>query len=51
MLRSGRVMAMLESRMFCERLAVELSESPMLEKVVLHDTEDVRVDWVSVCGL
>ena len=44
-------MAILESRIFCERLAEELSDSPMLEKVVLQLTEEVRVDWVSDCGL
>ena len=51
MLRSGSVMARVESTMFCERLAVELSVMPMLENVVLQLTDDVRVDWVSVCGL
>ena len=44
-------MAIVESRMFCERVAVLDSDRPMLENVVLHDTEDVRVDCVSVCGL
>lgn len=37
--------------MFCERLAEELSDSPMLENVVLQLTEEVRVDCVSDCGL
>ena len=50
-MRSGSVTDNVESRMFCERLAVELSESPMLENVVLHDTDDVRVDCDSVWGL
>ena len=44
-------MAMVESRMFWLRLAVELSDRPMLENVVLQLTDDVRVDCVSVCGL
>ena len=51
MLRSGSVMDIVESRMFCERLAVLESERPMLENVVLHDTDEVLVDCVSVCGL
>ena len=51
MLRSGSVMLMVESRMFCDRLAVLLSERPMLENVVLHETDDVLVDCVSDCGL
>ena len=51
MLRSGSVIAMVESRMFWLRLAVELSVMPMLENVVLQLTEEVRVDWVSDCGL
>ena len=51
MLRSGNVIAIDESLMFCERLAVELSDKPILENVVLHDTDDVRVDWVRGCGL
>ena len=51
MLRSGSVMAMDESRMFCERLAVELSDIPMLEKLVLQLTEEVLVLCVIVCGL
>ena len=37
--------------MFCERLAELLSDSPRLENVVLQLTEEVRVDWVSYCGL
>ena len=40
-----------ESRIFWFKLVVELSVIPMLEKVVLHATEEVRVDCVSVCGL
>ena len=51
MFKSGKVMAIVESRMFWFKLAVELSESPILEKVVLQFTEEVRVDCVSVCGL
>ena len=51
MFRSGRVMAMLESRMFCERFIELLSDKPILEKVVLQLTEDVRVLCVSACGL
>ena len=51
MFKSGNVMAMLESRMFCERLAVELRVIPMLENVVLQLTEEVLVDCVSVWGL
>ena len=49
--RSGNVIAIDESRMFCERLAELLSDSPRLENVVLQLTEEVRVDWVSDCGL
>ena len=44
MLRSGKVIAIDESRIFCERLAVLDSDRPMLENVVLHDTDDVLVD-------
>ena len=44
-------MAIDESRMFWLRLAVELSVSPMLEKVVLQLTDEVRVLCVMVCGL
>ena len=51
MFKSGNVIEMVESRMFCERLADELSDSPMLEKVVLHETDDVRVLCVMACGL
>ena len=51
MFRSGSVTAIVESTMFCDRLAVELKESPMLENVVLQLTDDVLVDCVSVCGL
>ena len=51
MLRSGSVMAMDESRMFCERLAVELSVIPMLENEVLQLTDEVLVLCVIVCGL
>ena len=39
-------MAMEESRMFWVKLAVPLSDMPMLEKVVLQLTEEVRVLWV-----
>ena len=35
---------MVESRMFWFKLVEELSVIPRLENVVLHDTEDVRVD-------
>ncbi|RYC76255.1 hypothetical protein G112A_00043 [Candidatus Nanosynsacchari sp. TM7_G1_3_12Alb] len=49
--RSGSVMAMVESRMFCDRLAVLLSDMPMLENVVLQLTDEVRVLCVIVCGL
>ena len=44
-------MAILESRIFCERFADELSDIPILENVVLQLTEDVRVDCVMACGL
>jgi len=37
--------------MFCERLNDELSDMFRLENLVLHDTEEVRVDCVLVCGL
>ena len=37
--------------MFWFKLVVELNVIPMLENVVLHDTDEVRVDCVSVCGL
>ena len=37
--------------MFWLRFTVELSVMPMLEKVVLQLTEDVRVLCVMVCGL
>jgi hypothetical protein len=30
---------------------VELSDMPMLEKLVLHDTDEVRVDCVKAWGL
>ena len=43
MLRSGNVIEMVESRMFCERFAEDDKLRPMLEKPVLHDTEEVRV--------
>ncbi len=49
--RSGSVSAMVESRMFWFKLVVVLSVIPILENVVLHDTEDVRVDCVIDCGL
>ena len=42
---------MVESRMFWFKLVVVLSVMPMLEKVVLHETDEVRVDWVSDWGL
>ena len=42
---------MVLSRMFCDRFVVALSDKPMLEKVVLQLTEEVRVDCVKVCGL
>ena len=45
------VMAMVESRIFCATLAVALRLIPMLEKFVLHDTDDVRVDCVRAVGL
>ena len=48
---SGSVRAMVVSRMFWLRFTVELSVMPMLEKVVLQLTEDVRVLCVMVCGL
>ena len=48
MFRSGKVIAMDESRIFCERFAVELSDIPMLEKVVLQLTEEVLVLCVIV---
>ena len=51
MLRSGSVMATDESRMFCERLAVELSVIPRLENVVFQLTDEVRVLCVMLCGL
>ena len=44
-------MASDESRMFWLRFVVADSDMPMLEKVVLQLTDDVRVDWVIVCGL
>ena len=37
--------------MFCARLVVALKDRPILEKVVLQLTDDVRVDCVKVCGL
>ena len=37
--------------MFWFKLAVELMVMPMLEKVVLQLTDEVRVLCVSVCGL
>ena len=43
MLRSGNVIEMEESRIFCERFAEDDRLRPMLENPVLHDTEDVRV--------
>ena len=48
---SGSVSAMVVLRMFWLRFTVELSVMPMLEKVVLQLTEDVRVLCVMVCGL
>ena len=47
--KSGKVMAILESRMFWLRLAVELRVMPILENVVLQLIEDVRVLCVIVC--
>jgi hypothetical protein len=37
--------------MFWFKLVDEVSVMPMLENVVLHDTDDVRVDCVSDWGL
>ena len=51
MFRSGSVSCMVESRVFCDRFIVVLSERPMLEKLVLQLTDDVRVDCVMSCGL
>ena len=51
MFRSGNVIEMVVSRMFCDKFMVDESDSPMLEKVVLHDTDEVRVDCVIACGL
>ncbi len=51
MFRSGSVIATVVSRMFCARLALDDNDSPMLEKVVLQLTDDVRVDCVMACGL
>ena len=51
MFRSGSVRAMVESRMFWLILVVRPRLMPMLEKLVLHDTELVRVDCVMRCGL
>ena len=45
MLRSGRVMEMVESLMFWFRFMVELNVIPMLEKVLVIDTDDVRGVW------
>ena len=38
-------------RMFCDRLAEELSVMPKLENPVLQLTDEVRVLCVMVCGL
>ena len=46
--KRSKVIAMDESRIFCERFAVELSDIPMLEKVVLQLTEEVLVLCVIV---
>ena len=43
MLRSGNVIEIVESRMFWLRFIVVLSVMPMLENVLLIDTDDVRV--------
>ena len=43
--------AMVLSRIFWFKLVDEVSVMPMLENVVLHDTDDVRVDCVSAWGL
>ena len=42
---------MIESRMFWLRLNVLVSVMPRLENFVPYDTELVRVDCVSDCGL
>ena len=51
MFRSGKVRLMVESRILCARLAVVLIESPMFGNCFDQLTDDVRVDWVRVCGL
>ena len=50
-MRSGRVKAMVESRIFCATLAVALRLMPMLEKFVLQETDEVLVDCVRAVGL
>jgi hypothetical protein len=37
--------------MFCVTFKVEDNVIPILEKPVFHDTDEVRVDCVLVCGL
>ena len=51
MVRVGRPTVMVESRMFCDRLADELILMFRLEKRVLKPTDEVRVDCVLVWGL
>ena len=51
MFRSGSSMASVESRMFWVMLVLSPRVIPMLEKVVLQFTDDVRVDCVIACGL
>ena len=51
MFRSGSVSAMVESRIFWFRFTVELRLMPMLEKLVLQLTDEVRVDCVIDWGL
>ena len=49
--RFGKVSETIESRMFCATLASALSDMPILEKLVLQFTDDVRVLWVIAWGL
>ena len=51
MLRSGSIMVMAVSRMFCATLLERSSLMPRLENWVPKFTIDVRVVWVIVCGL
>ena len=51
MFKSGKVRLMVESRMLCDRLIVVLRERPMFGNCFDQLTDDVRVDWLRVCGL